>query len=532
MRRVIFWVLIIAMLVVPVLLQAQGDSLPQAEIDRISHSVVLIVTLDGDEPIASGSGTIMTPNGQIYTNRHVVEDGDDFAILLIQDIGEQPVLRYYATPTLIHDELDLAVLQIDRDENGRRIDSNTLNLPFIEMSGAAPNIGSRIFVFGFPDIGDGYLVLTSGSITTIQNGNLSGERMPLWYQTDAQISPGNSGGLAVNSEGRMIGIPTAVRSEERTLGRLGGILTASAIQSALNMAVAAVPTLTAPQIDATTSAPNVPPPDEPTGERALTIDLASVEHNVTQDGAIGMLVHTSVHAIGYRGIPLRAAIFMFWDDGSPMLASTRTALVNRTDQDQLTSQQILTPGFDDTVYDDAWFFLPYDLFPEGESGSRGAYVEAQVGVDGADFTAFSGRSTFDYTFPDTQLVVNLTRIEHNATQDGLAGMKVYGYVNAIGYRGVPIRVALFLYWEDGTPIPGSNAPVDFQTTDGGLTVQDVVTPSYDNSEWTEFWFFVPYDYFPGGLTGVQDAYAQLELGLDGETFSTWSFTESFQLNYD
>ncbi|MBL8131078.1 MAG: hypothetical protein JNL42_04410, partial [Anaerolineae bacterium] len=379
---------------------------------------------------------------------------------------------------------------------------------------------------------DGYMVLTGGAITTIQNGNLNGERIPLWYQTDAQISPGNSGGLAVNSEGRMVGIPTAVRSEERTLGRLGGILTATAIQSALYTAVAAVPTLTAPQLEATSSAPNVPPPDLPTGQTQLVIDLTNVEHNVTQDGAVGMLAHASVRAIGYRGVPLRAAIFLSWEDGAPMLASTRTAASNRTTEGQLTSQQILTPGFDDTVYDDAWFFIPYSLFPEGETGSRGAYVEAQIGVDGQEFSAISDRATFNYTFPNAQLVVNLLRIEHNAVQDNAQGMRVYGYVNAVGYRGMPIRVALFLYWGDGTPISGANAPTDFQTTDGALTVQDVVNPSYDDSEWSEFWFFVPYDYLPGGLTGVQDAYAQLELGVDGEPFSTWSFTESFELNYN
>lgn len=530
MRKLLLLFLVIVF-TVPGLVAAQGESLSQAEIGRIASSVVLVLNIQRGEVVSSGSGTIMTPNGQIYTNRHVVEDGDDFAILMITDIGEQPELRYYATPTLIHDQLDIAILQIDRDANGNRIDPNTLNLPVISMAGAPPNIGDHIFVFGFPGIGEGYLVMTSGTITTIQNGDLNGDRIPIWYQTDAQISPGNSGGLAVNTEGRMIGIPTQVNSEERTLGRLGGILTATAIQSALSTTTSASISPQLPRLEAT-SAPNVPAPNIPSPQQELTIELVNVEHNIEQDGSVGMLVHANIHAIGYRGASLRAAIFVFWDDGTPMLANGISAAANRTNDGQLTSQQVLTPGYDDTIYDDAWFFLPYSLFPEGETGTRSAYVEAQIGVDGQAFTAYSQQSAFDYTFPSQQLFVDLLRIEHNVVVNNVSGMKVYGHVRIIGYRSVSIRVGLFLYWEDGTVIDGSDAPSDYRTVDGGLTAQDVVTPSYDDSEWDEFWFFVPYSYFPGGRSGVQNAYAQLEIGKDGESFTKWSFTESFQLNYN
>jgi hypothetical protein len=55
----------------------------------------------------------------------------------------------------------------------------------------------------------------------------------VWYQTDAEISPGNSGGLAVNQAGQALGIPTAVLSEEETGGRLGGILPFVAINAAI-----------------------------------------------------------------------------------------------------------------------------------------------------------------------------------------------------------------------------------------------------------------------------------------------------------
>ena len=52
--------------------------------------------------------------------------------------------------------------------------------------------------------------------------------------SSGKSAPGNSGGLVVNAQGRMVGIPTNVQAEDRTLGRLGGILSVSAIRGALD----------------------------------------------------------------------------------------------------------------------------------------------------------------------------------------------------------------------------------------------------------------------------------------------------------
>lgn len=527
-----FWLLLLTLIVfVPgVAVLAQQESLPTAEIARISNSVVLILALENDEVVSTGSGTIMESTGVIYTNRHVVEDADDYAILMIRDIGELPELRYFASPTLIHPTIDFAVLQIDRDADGRRIDPNTLNLPVIGMAETLPSIGETIFVFGFPGIADGYMVLTRGTITTIQNETVNNERMPFWYQTDAQISPGNSGGLVVNGSGFMIGIPTQVRSEERTLGRLGGILTVAAVRAALidgGMSVVIAPTQVPQQRD-------TQPELNPGGvtERALNISITQVEHNVENQGELGMRIHMAIDAIGYRGASLRAGVFMFWDDGSPIVANNRAPVVNRTTSGHLTMQEVILPEFDHTVWEDLWYFIPYDSFPDGGEGTRSAYIEAQIGVDGQDFTSFSNQITFDYTFADRQLLIDLDRIEHNVSLNNTTGMRIHSRINAIGYRGEDIRVAMFLYWDDGTPISGANAPSQFRTTSGDLTVQDVLNPNFDNTVWDDFWFFLPYDYFPTGLSGSLDAYVQLEIGVDGEAFTSWSLTENFQLNYD
>ncbi|MGQ9886893.1 MAG: S1 family peptidase [Aggregatilineales bacterium] len=210
------------------------DRLPTDQVEELARSVVLIVSLVNGEPLQFGSGTIVDRVGTIYTNRHVVEGADDYAIYMLDDLNELPVLRYYAALYLMFDQMDFAILQINRDADGRAVLPGSLDLPFIDvasnyrLSDSAVR-GDRIHIFGYPSIADGYLAVIPGSITTIRNGDIGGKRMPVWLQTDAEASPGNSGGLAVNADGKPIGIPTEVASEERTGGRLVGILPLSAV---------------------------------------------------------------------------------------------------------------------------------------------------------------------------------------------------------------------------------------------------------------------------------------------------------------
>ncbi len=524
-------VLIAIALILPGVVLAQGETLSRDEITRLSSSVVLIVTLDANgDALASGSGTIITPTGAIYTNRHVVEGGADFAILTPGSVGEPAELAYFASATLVHQTVDFAELQIDRDANGRAINPESLQLPFVSLASELPQIGDRIFVFGYPDLGDAHLVMTSGSITTIENDTFNSLRIPFWYQTDAQISPGNSGGLVVNSSGQMVGIPTSVRSEERTLGRLGAILGVTVIRSVVqNDQGQAAPT----SVPAAPTGKGTPIPPQATEEvaQSLSITITNVEHNYTHNDTIGMMIHTSAEATGYLNTPLRVAVFAFWDDGSPMIASNRASNEARTDDGQITLQQVVTPGYDDTIWDDLWFFLPYNIFPEGQRGTFSAYVDAEIGVDGGSFTAFSDHSTFDYSYPDQQLIADITDVEHNVTMDNLTGMLVHTHLTLLGYANQDVRVALFVYWEDGTSVSGEDAPSDFQTTSGALTVQSVITPSRDVSEWEDRWFFLPYEYFPSGLHGDQTGYAEVEIGLDGQGFTSWSRDVSFVITY-
>lgn len=206
--------------------------------DRVVPAVVQIwvmaeVTERGvvrTEPVFSGSGTLISPTGQILTNWHVVDMAEhrstldamedefaasgqpisarllDDAVLVLTSNGESlPEPRYIAEVTASDALLDLAVLQIVGDGAGP-IDRASLDLPFVPLGDSdAVNLGDPIDLFGFPWIGGGTLTYTSGVVSGFITDSVVGR---VWVNTDATMASGSSGGTAINRAGELIGIPT------------------------------------------------------------------------------------------------------------------------------------------------------------------------------------------------------------------------------------------------------------------------------------------------------------------------------------
>ena len=179
---------------------AQTD-LNSDDVDRIARAVVRVVALQAGEEVSGGSGTLVDRGGLIFTNRHVVEGAEDYVVEILEDPNELPVPRYRARVLGYSMHVDFAALQIDRDDRGQPIAAGEIDLPFLSSAAEDVQRGDGIFVFGYPDIGDGYFAFTEGTITTIRNGTIHDRRLPVWYMTDAEMAPGNSGGLAVNARG-------------------------------------------------------------------------------------------------------------------------------------------------------------------------------------------------------------------------------------------------------------------------------------------------------------------------------------------
>ena len=228
MKR-IFTLLILILWIVPAFSEARL-LMDRDRIDRVSMAVVQILTPDG-----SGSGSLVEGSRLIYTNRHVVEGFYTFDIHAIKDPTEpaQPVFK--AELVGFSEEFDFAVLRVTTDLRGNTVTSphrvlselSPANLvPELRPAGLreTPGRGDQIAIFGYPGIGDNELVFTTGIISSVMYDTYAGTRMPIWYRTNAEMSPGNSGGIATNASGEIIGIPTYVRTESRTGGRLGSLL--------------------------------------------------------------------------------------------------------------------------------------------------------------------------------------------------------------------------------------------------------------------------------------------------------------------
>jgi serine protease Do len=142
-----------------------------------------------------GSGVIISPDGYIVTNNHVVEDASDIKVSLTDK-------RDFAARVVGTDsKTDLAVLKIEQT-----------GLPALTLAADSSRVqvGDIVLAIGNP-FGVGQTV-TMGIVSATGRGGLGIEDYEDFIQTDAAINPGNSGGALVNAEGRLIGISTAILS--------------------------------------------------------------------------------------------------------------------------------------------------------------------------------------------------------------------------------------------------------------------------------------------------------------------------------
>ena len=148
-----------------------------------------------------GSGVIVSPEGYLITNNHVVEGADDIEVQLAD--GRQAQAKLVGTDP----DSDVAVLKIDLDR-----------LPAITFGNTdGIQVGDAVLAIGNP-FGVGQTV-TAGIVSALGRNQLGINTFENFIQTDAAINPGNSGGALVDAAGNLVGINTAIFS--RSGGSLG-----------------------------------------------------------------------------------------------------------------------------------------------------------------------------------------------------------------------------------------------------------------------------------------------------------------------
>lgn len=142
-----------------------------------------------------GSGVIVTKDGYILTNNHVVDGADEVKVMLANDKKEHIARIVGRDP-----KTDIAVLKIEGD-----------SFPFITFADSDRlEVGDVVLAVGNP-FGVGQTV-TMGIVSATGRNNIGIEDYEDFIQTDAAINPGNSGGALVDVEGRLVGINTAILS--------------------------------------------------------------------------------------------------------------------------------------------------------------------------------------------------------------------------------------------------------------------------------------------------------------------------------
>lgn len=182
---------------------------PREIYKQYGKAVVLVFATDGSAQGSAGTGSIITKDGQIITNSHVVaHEGTPFKKIfvylkpdkLVGSMQDDLKERYKATIEDIDYNLDLALLKMEEPP------ADLQTIAFVDPD--TVEIGEPVVAIGHPETG-GLWTLTTGSISSVVK-NFSGVDGKDVFQTEASVNRGNSGGPLLNAYGQMVGINTCI----------------------------------------------------------------------------------------------------------------------------------------------------------------------------------------------------------------------------------------------------------------------------------------------------------------------------------
>ncbi|MDH3301424.1 MAG: trypsin-like peptidase domain-containing protein [Acidimicrobiia bacterium] len=184
----------------------------------LAQATVRIAGLDdGGQMVCAGSGVLVAEEGVILTNAHVVTIDDEcpfttIAVGVTLDTSDPPELRYRGEVLVVDDALDLAVLRIVGVLSSDDPLEINPNFPVAALGDSDKvDLGDNIGILGYPVIGGETITHTTGTVAGFVRED--GKNRAL-IKTDASISAGSSGGMAVNEAGEVIGIPTRAGANE------------------------------------------------------------------------------------------------------------------------------------------------------------------------------------------------------------------------------------------------------------------------------------------------------------------------------
>ncbi|MDY6874490.1 MAG: serine protease, partial [Chloroflexota bacterium] len=200
-----------AVMETPMTESMDGGAIPYLSVVQI----VAVVDMDGERVEGwTGSGTIISSDGLILTNAHVVlsdryYDVVDLVVAITVGQDQPPQQMFYADVVQADVDMDLAVIKVRSKLDDSEANFGSLGIPPVPLGNSdSLALGDPLVIIGYPGIGGETITLTRGEVSGFTAEVPYGNRA--YIKTSATIAGGNSGGLAANPDGEIIGIPSAV----------------------------------------------------------------------------------------------------------------------------------------------------------------------------------------------------------------------------------------------------------------------------------------------------------------------------------
>ena len=205
--------------------------------------VDVISTLGYQHGTAEGTGMVLTPNGEVLTNNHVVAGSTS---IQVRDIGNN---RTYAAKVVGYsDKNDVAVLQLTGASGLQTV--KTGDSGSVKVGHHVVAIGNAEGKDGTPSVATGTVTGVGATITASDAASGTSEQLSDMIQTNAGIEPGDSGGPLVDSSGAVVGMNTAASTNGSSVGTAADVTT-QAFSIPINRALSIADQIEAGQSSAT-----------------------------------------------------------------------------------------------------------------------------------------------------------------------------------------------------------------------------------------------------------------------------------------
>jgi pSer/pThr/pTyr-binding forkhead associated (FHA) protein len=204
----------------------------QALVEETALRALVQVIVKLSDGTFGGSGSLLDSRGYVLTNFHVVgdektgklyENNERIRIgLNWDDPSLEPDTFYTCEVVKFDEDYDLALLRAVSLSNGDDLPAD-LVFPTIPVGNSdLMRIGDPIAILGYPGLGGDTPTFTRGTVSGFLTDN-SIDQERGWIKTDAEVNRGNSGGMAINAKGELIGVPTMAAVDTEVTGKISEI---------------------------------------------------------------------------------------------------------------------------------------------------------------------------------------------------------------------------------------------------------------------------------------------------------------------